>query len=822
MKLELPELYDYQLGAVDRLRTGIENGAHGQVLSLPTGAGKLVIARDMIAKAWMKGSQTVFLVDRHDLLDQTSRRFFEVGLPHGAISGGIDFGYHERVQIWMVQTLAARGWPMMDIDLVVIDECDRMYRFLTESLPKRTCPYIGLSATPTARGMANVYRGGVVQTATTNQLLEAGRLTPFIVRPAVEIDTNGMPLVGGEFDAGEIQVRGRRIIGDIVSSWVSETNKHFGGPVKTMLFGASVDHVAEICADFQAAGYDFRHVSGRDDRQQRDETMAAFRHGEFPGLGSVELLTRGIDIPDVLCLICARPYNKALAAYLQMLGRLMRTAPGKTIGLVIDHCIERNQRVLTHRGPVAICRVRDDDLLWDGEEWVTHGGAVHVGRKPIIEYAGLRATRDHKVWTRRGWLSFGEAAETLEPIVQTGSHGAPVRIGADRFRHGRTSRPGWRTDHARPVRVRDLWLSIHHFLSQLAAGAHKRLSRVQPATTHLSALAVDPMRSHEGPVHQPEGIWLRPLWRARYRIPVAVAESCGTVDRRQSRHPEELRGTRSRPDQERGPLRAGEHPVGNAPAEPKQHASYHRDNGQDASLQARISRCAVRGRDALQAALERLVVHRDRRTVVAPIEETQREVWDIRDAGPRNRFTCQGLLTHNSGNHIGFYDEIAEFFETGIRELDHRKFSRASRKAPSAKERKEITCRGCGIVLTPRAEVCPACGMERKRARPSGVVTVPGKLISIEAISSGKRGWKGSEAELWTACCTAGARGIKRHGDPARAERQAKAHFRDLTGRWPPRHYRFVPGDRVPRAIQRKLDKNYRMWKARQKEARQT
>ena len=44
-----------------------------------------------------------------------------------------------------------------------------------------------------------------------------------------------------------------------------------------------------------------------------------------------------MDIPDVRCLIIARPFRKAFAAHIQMLGRVMRTADGKKFGLILDH-----------------------------------------------------------------------------------------------------------------------------------------------------------------------------------------------------------------------------------------------------------------------------------------------------------------------------------------------------------------------------------------------------------------------------------------------------------------------------------------------------
>ena len=58
--------------------------------------------------------------------------------------------------------------------------------------------------------------------------------------------------------------------------------------------------------------FDFRQVSANDNKEDRKRTLEAFRHGKFPGIVSVDVLAKGIDFPDVLCIIIARPYRKAI------------------------------------------------------------------------------------------------------------------------------------------------------------------------------------------------------------------------------------------------------------------------------------------------------------------------------------------------------------------------------------------------------------------------------------------------------------------------------------------------------------------------------
>lgn len=63
----------------------------------------------------------------------------------------------------------------------------------------------------------------------------------------------------------------------------------------------------------------------------------------------------------------------------------------------VKFCIAAGQLVHTHRGLKPIEAVADDDLVWDGTEWVAHEGVVYQGYKEVIEYEGVVATPDHRV-----------------------------------------------------------------------------------------------------------------------------------------------------------------------------------------------------------------------------------------------------------------------------------------------------------------------------------------------------------------------------------------------------------------------------------------
>lgn len=63
------------------------------------------------------------------------------------------------------------------------------------------------------------------------------------------------------------------------------------------------------------------------------------------------------------------------------------------------------------------------DLVWDGQEFVTHGGLVYQGVREVMEYQGVTATHDHKVYT--------EGVEEPVELGVAAERGLMLRAGGD-------------------------------------------------------------------------------------------------------------------------------------------------------------------------------------------------------------------------------------------------------------------------------------------------------------------------------------------------------------------------------------------------------
>lgn len=335
------ELRDYQKDAVERLRDGIRQGLRRQILVAPTAFGKTECAAHIIQQSRLKGSTAWFIVDRVNLVDQTSERFGGYGIDHGVIQADHWLTAPDKpIQVASAQTIGGRDIEAFP-DLIVIDEAHCQYKAILKLVERsKRSKVIGLTATPFTAGMAEHW-DGIVNGATVNQLLKLGYLTPLKIKACVAPDMTGAKKnFLGEYDDDDATQRGLRIVGDVVQTWIEQTGKLFGGPVKTIVFSPSVKHGEELCRQFADAGFNFQQISYLDKSDaDRRAKIKEFRKSDsaIDGLVSCAVLTKGFDVPDVLCGISCRPYRKSFSSHVQELGRVMRIAPCKDFGLWLDH-----------------------------------------------------------------------------------------------------------------------------------------------------------------------------------------------------------------------------------------------------------------------------------------------------------------------------------------------------------------------------------------------------------------------------------------------------------------------------------------------------
>ena len=103
----------------------------------------------------------------------------------------------------------------------------------------------------------------------------------------------------------------------------------------TLVFCVDIDHVKQLTATFREHGIDARYITAVSTSNTRNEELQAFKRQEYPVLVNCGLFTEGTDIPNVDCVLLARP-TRSKGLLIQMIGRGLRLFPGKTNCHIID------------------------------------------------------------------------------------------------------------------------------------------------------------------------------------------------------------------------------------------------------------------------------------------------------------------------------------------------------------------------------------------------------------------------------------------------------------------------------------------------------
>lgn len=267
--------------------------------------------------------------------------------------------------------------PIHAFDLIIADECHRGYSGRERAVWRDTLDHfdaikIGLTATPAAHTAAYFER--TIYRYEYERAVREGYLVDYdVVKVKSDVRMNGVFLREGDqidevdpetgdvrldllederaFDASEIERKvtapdsNRKILEEL-KSYTDDFETENGRFPKTLIFAANdlphfshADQLVEMARDIFGRGDDFASkITGRVDRPL--QRIREFRNRPKPGIAvTVDLLTTGVDIPDLEFLVFLRPV-KSRILFEQMLGRGTRLggdkAPDKDRFVVFD------------------------------------------------------------------------------------------------------------------------------------------------------------------------------------------------------------------------------------------------------------------------------------------------------------------------------------------------------------------------------------------------------------------------------------------------------------------------------------------------------
>lgn len=338
-----PILRPYQEDVLGELKSVVSEGKRRIIIQAPCGAGKTIIASDMIRHAVSSGRRVLFLAHRRELIWQTSDKLKKFEVEHGVLVPGEPYDYGQLCVIASIQTLHARtvrrkSMEAPEADLVIVDEFH--HAFSSKSWQKILDFYptkyiVGLTATPInvqGKGMGHM-ADAMVKCPSIKQLTDEGYLVPAKYFCPSLPDLEKLKVVAGDYVQDQLQERmdQPKLIGDIVENWA-----RIAPDRKTIVFASGVKHSINIMNEFNKIGVKAEHIDGGTDSFERDEIIKRFEKGETQVLCNCAVFSEGFDCPSASALVFARP-TKSLLLYLQVAGRILRTSEGKKDAIIIDH-----------------------------------------------------------------------------------------------------------------------------------------------------------------------------------------------------------------------------------------------------------------------------------------------------------------------------------------------------------------------------------------------------------------------------------------------------------------------------------------------------
>lgn len=340
---EIFEDRKYQPRAIEKARELMSRGVKRFIFQAPTGSGKTILAGMLAKRGLERGSRMLFAAHRRELVLEPRKKFIEkMGIPASAI-GIVKAGEEALrnpgapIQIVSIQTVYGKALPPAQV--VVIDECHLARAAMYEWLIKQYegSYIVGLTATPerTDKKPLGEFFEDIVVVAQPSELFAGGYIAMprmYTVPDEFLPDLAGIHRSGGDFDENELteRVMSRPVMGSIPDHWALRARG-----LRTMLFAASVKHSRAMVDLLNGAGIRAKHVDGKTPTTERDSILDELKRGVIDVICQVGLWIEGLDMPELKCVIMARP-TESDVIHRQTTGRILRPWEEVT-PILLDH-----------------------------------------------------------------------------------------------------------------------------------------------------------------------------------------------------------------------------------------------------------------------------------------------------------------------------------------------------------------------------------------------------------------------------------------------------------------------------------------------------
>lgn len=351
-------LRDYQHIAVNKVLESFAEGRNAPLLQSPTGSGKSIMILAVAIDALANGKRVGLVIHKDELLRQWQGHFSKwlPNFPSSIIGNKAKYGKLRDVsaplQIMSIKILSKMP-EKPELDLIILDEAHHSpateWAEVIAHYRSQGTKLLGATATPCrldGRGLDVVELGQgknkkiipafdiLIPGPQTADLIEAGHLVPVeVYATEVEVNTDDVKITAGEFNSAELEqeVMNHIPVEKVVDEWekIALNKMTIGYPV-------SVNYSMALTSAFNERFPGIaRHIDSGTPYQERLDAFKDFADGKFKILFQHSIVIEGVDIPSVECVLCVRP-TASNSVWLQILGRGLRPAPGKTAMILID------------------------------------------------------------------------------------------------------------------------------------------------------------------------------------------------------------------------------------------------------------------------------------------------------------------------------------------------------------------------------------------------------------------------------------------------------------------------------------------------------
>ncbi|KAI9294322.1 P-loop containing nucleoside triphosphate hydrolase protein, partial [Neoconidiobolus thromboides FSU 785] len=359
-------LRNYQKECIESTINGLNSGITRQAISLPVGSGKTVVMAHLIPQipTFIKGGDKVLvLAHRQELLFQAFRTIknfnpkLRIDIERGRHQCDID---NTDVILVSVQSLGYNNSKRLTrfhkekFKCVIIDEAHHSSAItylrilnhfglikneeennLDSNKINNKILLWGCSATLRRHdgvGLSKIF-DKIIYHKDFFEMVKEGWLCDIKATTIkTEIDLSNVGYVLGDYNQTQLATA---IDTEERNNLIIHGYRRLASKKSTIIFALNIQHATNLEKKFKFWKIECEVISSQTRLELRQEYIENFRIGKLKVLINCTILTEGLDIPNIDCIIMARP-TKSKPLYQQMLGRGMRKHTGKKECLILD------------------------------------------------------------------------------------------------------------------------------------------------------------------------------------------------------------------------------------------------------------------------------------------------------------------------------------------------------------------------------------------------------------------------------------------------------------------------------------------------------